>query len=119
MALTDGDKKWITENTTTVVIDVLEKVVIPQFTALEERMTKKIVDKVGGLEVRLGRRIDNVAKVVTENKMDHEKRIVKVENHLRFTATSWSYYPPTIPSIRQIFWILMLHVICYMYYDQT
>lgn len=86
MALTDGDKKWITENTTTVVIDVLEKVVIPQFTALEDRMTKKIVDEVGGLEVRLGRRIDNVAKVVTENKMDHEKRIVRLETRIGLTA---------------------------------
>lgn len=82
MALTDNDKKWITENTTTVVIDVLEKVVIPQFVALEERL----IDKIDGAESRLGKRIDNVAKVVTENHVNHEKRIVRLETRIGLTV---------------------------------
>jgi len=93
MALTDSDKKWITENTTSVVIDVLEKVVIPQFTDLEERSSNKITNeikasekrlnnRIDGVEINLGRQIDNLAKTVAENHVNHEKRIVRLETRI-------------------------------------
>lgn len=70
------------------IAEVLEDVVHPRLVELETNLTNKITSEVKTvkkeireMESRLTTRIDNIAKIVTETKTDHEIRIVRLEEH--------------------------------------
>jgi phage shock protein A len=84
--------------------EVLEDVVHPRLVDMETSLTNKITSevkdvkkeikqselrlstRVDGVESNLGKSMDNLAKVVTETKTNHEKRIVRLENHIGIFA---------------------------------
>ena len=93
MAITDEEwvkmGKMIRDNTAVV----LEEVVYPQLVEIEERITKnlknevrkvenRLSNKIDSVESNLGNRIDNLAKIVTETKTNHERRIKKLEEEV-------------------------------------
>ena len=66
------------------IAEVLEDVVYPRLVDMETSLTNKITDvkkEIKESESRLTTRIDNIAKIVTETKTDHEIRIVRLEEN--------------------------------------
>lgn len=81
------------------IAEVLEDVVHPRLVELESNLTNKIIsevktvkkeiketelrlnNKIDGVESSLRKSIDNLAATVTKNNTNHEKRIVKLEEH--------------------------------------
>lgn len=58
------------------ISEALEEVVYPKLVEIEEKIQQS--------ESKITTRIDNLAKVVTETKTSHEKRIKKIEEHVGF-----------------------------------
>lgn len=79
MVISDLDLEKIGRVVRININEALEQVVGPKLEALEE--------KIDGVEERLGKRIDKLAEVVNDTKVNHEKRIRKLEDEVGIDST--------------------------------
>jgi CII-binding regulator of phage lambda lysogenization HflD len=93
MSMTEEDVKQVIKLMRDDTAEVLEQVIYPQLVEIQNQikasglaLEKKLTDKINGVESSLGNRIDNVAKIVTETKTNHERRIKKLEDEVGIFA---------------------------------
>lgn len=91
--MTEEDVKQVIKLMRDDTAEVLEQVIYPQLVEIQNQikasglaLEKKLTDKINGVESSLGNRIDNVAKIVTETKTNHERRIKKLEDEVGIFA---------------------------------
>ena len=98
--MTEEDVKQVIKLMRADTAEVLEEVIYPQLMEIkneikgvEMRLIRKIDDvekklttKIDTVESNLGNRIDNVAKILTETKTNHEKRIKRLEDEVGIFA---------------------------------
>lgn len=89
MAITDEEwakmDKMMRDNNATV----LEEVIYPQLVEIQNQIKgveMRLNNKIDSIESNLGNRIDNVAKILTETKTNHEKRIKRLEDEVGIFA---------------------------------